>query len=122
MGSSGVGKSTFLNRLAGSELARAGAVREKDGKGRHTTTHRELFRLDGGALVIESMEHLLAWVGASRAPAPTRPWRRKRAPLAGLSTAARSSCASVDAASPRRVDVHPPFQRPRWRARVRTHC
>jgi len=54
VGSSGVGKSTFLNRLAGSELARAGAVREKDGKGRHTTTHRELFRLDGGALVIDT--------------------------------------------------------------------
>ncbi len=54
VGSSGVGKSTLLNRLAGSELARAGAVREKDGKGRHTTTHRELFRLDGGALVIDT--------------------------------------------------------------------
>src|SRR4029079_12753064 len=50
LGSSGVGKSTLLNRLAGSELMRTGDI-AADGTGRHTTTHRELVRLTGGALV-----------------------------------------------------------------------
>jgi len=47
LGSSGVGKSTLLNRLAGEEVMRTRAV-AADGTGRHTTTHRELFQLPGG--------------------------------------------------------------------------
>ncbi len=54
VGSSGVGKSTLLNALAGEEHMLAKAVREKDDKGRHTTTHRELFRLPFGALLIDT--------------------------------------------------------------------
>lgn len=54
VGSSGVGKSTLLNALAGEQHMRALAVREKDDKGRHTTTHRELFRLPSGALLIDT--------------------------------------------------------------------
>ncbi len=54
VGSSGVGKSTLLNALSGEERMRAHAVREKDDKGRHTTTHRELFRLPTGALLIDT--------------------------------------------------------------------
>lgn len=57
LGSSGVGKSTLVNRWlaeAGSALQTVGEVRESDGKGRHTTTHRELFRTLGGALVIDT--------------------------------------------------------------------
>jgi ribosome biogenesis GTPase len=54
LGSSGAGKSTLLNALAGSEIAATGAVRGDDDRGRHTTTHRELFRLPSGALVIDS--------------------------------------------------------------------
>lgn len=54
LGSSGVGKSTLVNRLAGSELLRTSAVRPGDDRGRHTTTHRELVRLPGGALLIDS--------------------------------------------------------------------
>ena len=53
LGSSGVGKSTLLNRLAGSELMRTAAL-AADGTGRHTTTHRELVRLPSGALVIDT--------------------------------------------------------------------
>ncbi len=49
VGSSGVGKSTIVNRLTGSEGIATQAVREDDGKGRHTTTVREMHRLAGGA-------------------------------------------------------------------------
>ncbi|HYO67753.1 MAG TPA: ribosome small subunit-dependent GTPase A [Archangium sp.] len=53
IGSSGVGKSTLINRLVGSARMEVGAVREDD-KGRHTTTHRELFVLPQGGLVIDT--------------------------------------------------------------------
>jgi len=53
VGSSGVGKSTLLNSLAGRVLAATKAIREDDKKGRHTTTHRSLFRLANGGLVID---------------------------------------------------------------------
>lgn len=54
LGSSGAGKSTLLNALAGHHLAATQEVRSDDSRGRHTTTHRELFRLPSGALVIDS--------------------------------------------------------------------
>ena len=54
LGSSGVGKSSLLNRLAGEELMEVKEIREDDSRGRHTTTHRQLFRLPGGALVIDT--------------------------------------------------------------------
>jgi ribosome biogenesis GTPase len=54
LGSSGAGKSTLVNALAGEELQRTAAVREDDSRGRHTTTHRELLRLPGGALLIDT--------------------------------------------------------------------
>ena len=54
VGSSGVGKSTLLNRLAGEELMVTREIREDDGRGRHTTTHRELFLLENGALVLDT--------------------------------------------------------------------
>jgi ribosome biogenesis GTPase / thiamine phosphate phosphatase len=62
LGPSGAGKSTLVNRLLGAERLRTAEVRE-DGKGRHTTTHRELFRLPGGALLIDTpgMRELQLW-------------------------------------------------------------
>ena len=54
VGSSGVGKSTLLNRLAGEELMVTREIREDDARGRHTTTHRELFRLASGALMLDT--------------------------------------------------------------------
>ena len=51
LGSSGVGKSTLVNRLLGREKQRTNEVRESDQRGRHTTTHRELIELPGGALL-----------------------------------------------------------------------
>jgi ribosome biogenesis GTPase len=64
LGSSGVGKSSLLNRLAGTELMRTSAL-AADGTGRHTTTHRELVHLPGGALVIDTpgLRELQFWEG-----------------------------------------------------------
>ena len=64
LGSSGVGKSTLLNRLAGTELMRTAEI-AADGTGRHTTTHRELVRLPDGALVIDTpgLRELQFWEG-----------------------------------------------------------
>ena len=54
VGSSGVGKSTLLNFLAGEEWAATQEVQEWSGKGRHTTTSRELVLLPSGALVLDT--------------------------------------------------------------------
>lgn len=54
LGSSGVGKSTLVNRLLCSERQRTKMVRESDSRGRHTTTARELFFLASGAMVIDT--------------------------------------------------------------------
>jgi ribosome biogenesis GTPase len=54
LGSSGVGKSTLVNTLLGEQRQAVSDVREDDSRGRHTTTHRELFALPGGALLIDT--------------------------------------------------------------------
>jgi ribosome biogenesis GTPase len=54
VGMSGVGKSTLVNLLLGEQRQRTLAVREGDARGRHATTHRELFELDDGALLIDT--------------------------------------------------------------------
>ena len=53
-GSSGVGKSTLVNAVLGRQVMDTSAVRAGDGKGRHTTTHRELIFADGGGAVIDT--------------------------------------------------------------------
>ena len=62
LGSSGVGKSTLVNRLLGVDRQRTADVLET-GRGRHTTTHRELIRLGNGALLIDTpgMRELQLW-------------------------------------------------------------
>ncbi len=62
IGSSGVGKSTLINRLLGEEKLKTGAIRS-DGKGRHTTTSREMFLIPGGGIVIDTpgMRELGLW-------------------------------------------------------------
>ncbi|MDR1961872.1 MAG: ribosome small subunit-dependent GTPase A [Gracilibacteraceae bacterium] len=54
IGSSGVGKSTMINRLLGENALATQAIREGDGKGRHTTTHRQLLLLLNGGIVIDT--------------------------------------------------------------------
>ncbi|KPK35781.1 MAG: GTP-binding protein [Nitrospira bacterium SG8_35_1] len=54
LGSSGVGKTTLLNNLIGESVFKTKTVREKDSKGRHATTHRQLIKLESGAMVIDT--------------------------------------------------------------------
>lgn len=54
IGSSGVGKSTLVNALLGEDRMATEAIRESDDQGRHTTSHRQLVRLPGGGLIIDS--------------------------------------------------------------------
>jgi ribosome biogenesis GTPase len=65
LGSSGVGKSTLVNCLAGEELLATAEIRS-DGRGRHTTTHRELVLLPDGGLVLDTpgMRELQLWESA----------------------------------------------------------
>ncbi|HEV8603421.1 MAG TPA: ribosome small subunit-dependent GTPase A [Gaiellaceae bacterium] len=62
LGSSGVGKSTLVNRFAGRELLATAEMRA-DGRGRHTTSHRELVPLPSGALLLDTpgMRELQLW-------------------------------------------------------------
>ncbi len=63
LGSSGVGKSTIINRLAGEDIRKTREVRMSDSKGRHATTHRELVVLPEGGLIIDTpgMRELQLW-------------------------------------------------------------
>ena len=54
VGASGVGKSTLVNKILGEEVMKTSMIREIDDKGRHTTTHRELFILENGACIIDT--------------------------------------------------------------------
>ncbi len=63
LGSSGVGKSTLINRIVGEDIQKTAEVREHDSRGRHTTTHRELILLKTGGLLIDTpgMRELQLW-------------------------------------------------------------
>jgi ribosome biogenesis GTPase / thiamine phosphate phosphatase len=68
LGPSGAGKSTLVNHLAGSEVMKIGAVRS-DGKGRHTTSHRQLLAMPWGGLLIDTpgLRELQLWADADDA-------------------------------------------------------
>ncbi len=65
VGSSGVGKSSLINRFVGNDGLAVSGIRDADGKGRHTTTARQLIALPGGALLIDTpgMRELQPWGG-----------------------------------------------------------
>lgn len=62
-GSSGIGKSTLINTLAGREIMATSEIRESDDRGRHTTTHRQIICLENGAMLIDTpgMRQLGLW-------------------------------------------------------------
>ena len=64
LGSSGTGKSTLVNRLAGRQVMETGDLRN-DGRGRHTTRHRQLLVMPGGAILIDTpgLRELQVWEG-----------------------------------------------------------
>ncbi|WP_347552091.1 ribosome small subunit-dependent GTPase A [Pseudalkalibacillus hwajinpoensis] len=67
LGSSGAGKSTLINKLVGNDIQAVQDIREDDGKGRHTTTSRELIVLEGGGVLIDTpgMRELQLWESSS---------------------------------------------------------
>ena len=70
VGSSGVGKSTMINRLLGKDVLVTKKIREDDDKGRHTTTHRQLLLLPDGGIVIDTpgMRELQIYIGDCQKP------------------------------------------------------
>lgn len=64
LGSSGTGKSSLVNRLMGGDAQAVGEVRQDDGRGRHTTTHREMLFLPSGAMVLDNpgMREIKVWM------------------------------------------------------------
>jgi ribosome biogenesis GTPase len=88
IGSSGVGKSTLVNALLGEDRQATKEIREDDAKGRHATTHRELFVLPGGALIVDTPGVRLAALASQEGLAETF------ADVAELATACRfADCA-----------------------------
>ncbi len=65
LGSSGVGKSTIINRLLGMDRQKVGPVRESDSHGRHITTYREMIMLPNGGMIVDNpgMREIQLWSG-----------------------------------------------------------
>ena len=112
VGSSGVGKSTLVNTLAGDEVAAVREIREDDARGRHTTSRRQLHRMPDGGLVLDTpgMRELGLWdadAGLERSFADIdalardlpvlglRPCRRARLRRCGGDRRRRSRCEPV---------------------------
>jgi ribosome biogenesis GTPase / thiamine phosphate phosphatase len=106
-GSSGVGKSTLLNRLAGADVMTTSAMRE-DGRGRHTTTLRRLIHLPGGAALVDTpgMRSFLPWARTSDVDAAFDDVAvaARRCRFADCTHDAEPGCAVRDAVDGERLD------------------
>jgi ribosome biogenesis GTPase / thiamine phosphate phosphatase len=109
LGSSGVGKSTLINRLLGRDALLVGAISETDGKGQHITTARQLVELPGGALLVDTpgMRELTPWADRAAVDAAF-------GDIAGLAAECRFAdcahggepgCAVLDAVANGRLDA-----------------
>ena len=69
VGSSGVGKSTLINKLLGEDVIKTKEIRITDDKGKHTTTRREMFRVGEGYIIdTPGMRELQIWSGNTSSP------------------------------------------------------
>ncbi|HEY2905638.1 MAG TPA: ribosome small subunit-dependent GTPase A [Vicinamibacterales bacterium] len=108
VGSSGVGKSSLINRLAGDNTLPVSDIREADGKGRHTTTARQLIALRGGALLIDTpgMRELQPWSGDGLAVAfDDIALLAESCRFADCSHVSEPDCAVLEAVSDGRLDI-----------------
>jgi len=115
LGSSGAGKSTLANRLLGGEVQRTGDVRDHDSRGRHTTTHRELFVLPSGALLVDTpgMRELQLWgdgAGVAEAFDDVESLARG-CRFSDCTHTAEPDCAVRDALDPRRLASYRALER-----------
>ena len=91
LGQSGAGKSTLANALLGEDVQEVQAIRDVDGKGRHTTTTRNLLALPGGGVLIDTpgLRGVGLWDAEDRASARSSR-RSRRWPRSAASTTART--------------------------------
>ncbi len=112
LGPSGAGKSTLVNALLGVERQEVGAVREHDGRGRHTTVTRELLALPGGALVIDTpgIREAGLWEGTGDAFSDIEELAA-RCRFANCSHGSEPGCAVREEGDPERVAAWEKLQR-----------
>jgi len=112
LGSSGAGKSTLVNALLEENVLRTGEVRASDSQGRHTTTQRQLFRLSGGALVIDTpgIRDLRVWEADDGARASVADVAQEIAPchFRDCRHGTEPGCAVRDAQARGRLPPEPP--------------
>lgn len=105
VGSSGAGKSTLINRLLGASHQATGAVRESDSRGRHTTSHRELFRMSTGAMLIDTpgLRELQLWDADIEGSFPEIESLARSCRFRDCSHAGEEGCAVEGAVDPSRL-------------------
>ena len=116
VGKSGVGKSSLVNLLVGADVQETAAVREADGKGRHTTVSREMIEVPGGGRVVDmpGVRGLGLWtpmrVSMPRSPTSKRRRRAAVSATASIRTSRDAPCAPGLAragAAGRLLPLHP---------------
>ncbi|MFN8202639.1 MAG: ribosome small subunit-dependent GTPase A [Solirubrobacteraceae bacterium] len=110
LGPSGAGKSTLVNALLCAERQATGAIREHDGRGRHTTVARELITLPGGALIIDTpgLREVGLWEPAGFADVEATATACR---FADCRHESEPGCAVRDAVDPDRLDAWRKLQR-----------
>lgn len=115
IGASGVGKSALVNALAGEQLMATAEVRAADGKGRHTTTHRELVALPAGGLLLDTpgLRGLQLWTDAEGIDAAFADIEELAAScrFADCAHAGEPGCAVAEGVAPDRLESWHKLQR-----------